>query len=103
MITDAVISRLLRDQSGMCWKCGRDLYGGYECHHAVYSRDVRFQKYLDMAENLILLCKDCHFHHGQLLNIYTRRKVWQWKKEHGYLMDAWHWSIPMLIRDRLDA
>jgi len=102
MITQSTIDALLRDQKGACWKCGRSIQA-FEVHHSIYSRDVRFQKYLDMPENLILLCGDCHFHHGQLLNIYTRRKVWQWKKEHGYLMDAWHWSIPMRVKDNFDA
>ena len=100
-ITQSIIDRLLRDQKGMCWKCGRPIQA-FEVHHSIYSRDVRFNKYLDMAENLILLCNQCHFHHGRLLNIYTRRKVWKWKVEHGYLMQEWHDKIPMLVKDKLE-
>ena len=55
MINQKIIDRLLRDQKGCCWKCGRSI-PPFEVHHAVYSRDMHFQKFLDMAENLILVC-----------------------------------------------
>lgn len=102
MITDAVITRLLRDQKGACWNCGRDLYGGYHVHHAVLTRDIRFAKWLDMIENLLLICPRCHQNHGRLSNIETRKKAWKFKCETGYDMKGWMDSIPMLIKDRFE-
>lgn len=102
MITDAVITILLRDQSGACWKCGRDLYGGYHVHHAIYTRDTRFSKWLDQVENLLLVCPRCHANHGILSKFETRKKALKWKIEHGYSMQKWLDGIPMLIKDRFD-
>jgi len=101
-ITQSTIGILLKDQSGACWKCGRSI-PPFEVHHAVYSRDMHFQKYLDMAENLILVCPYCHANHGALANFPTRKKVWQWKVEHGYEIKAWHEKLDMLIKDNLDG
>jgi len=99
MITQSTIDTLLKDQKGACWKCGRDLYGGYHVHHAVMGREIRFAKWLDMIENLLLICPRCHSNHGALSNLNTRRAAWKWKVEHGYDMKAWQESIPMKIRD----
>jgi len=99
-ISQSIIDRLLKDQSGCCWKCGNDLYRtGFEVHHAVYTRDVRFSKWLDQIENLLLICPRCHSNHGILGNIETRRKAFKWKVEHGYLMKEWEMSIPFVVHD----
>jgi 5-methylcytosine-specific restriction endonuclease McrA len=100
-ISQATIDRLLKDQHGACCNCGRDLYQGMEIHHAIYSRDTHFSKYLDQIENLVALCPKCHRNHGKLSNIEGRKKFWKMKVEHGYLMDEWHDSIPMLVKDQL--
>ena len=101
-ITQPLIDRLLKDQRGACWKCGRDLYKGYHVHHACITRDKRFAKYLDQAENLLLICPRCHSNHGNLSNIKTRRQVWQWKKAHGYDMDKWQEDMNMKITDKFE-
>lgn len=103
MIHQSVIDQLIRDQHGLCLNCGRDLMNkGFHCHHAIYGRDVRFNKYLDMAENLVLLCEKCHAFHGRLTNLNARKRYWKWKVEHGYLMSEWNDSIPMKVKDRFE-
>ena len=104
MITDAVISRLLRDQSSMCWKCGRDLYQtGFHKHHCCYTRDIRFSRWLDVGENTLLVCPRCDQNHGILSNIETRKKAWKFKIEHGWDMVKWHNEIPYKVKDNFDA
>lgn len=98
MITQSTIDALLKDQRDHCWKCWCGI-PPYHVHHAIYTKDIRFKKWLDMENNLILLCPKCHANHGALSNIETRREVWEWKKKHGYEMDKWHESIPLLVKD----
>jgi 5-methylcytosine-specific restriction endonuclease McrA len=73
-----------------------------DLHHAVYSRDVHFSKWLDTAENLVALCPKCHRNHGRLTNIEGRKKFWKLKIEQGYKMAEWEQSIPLLIHDRFE-
>ena len=101
MIPQPLIDRLLKDQHGCCWKCGRGL-PPYETHHAVYTRDVRFQKWLDQIQNLLLICPKCHSNHGSLSNLNTRRAAFKWKCEHGYEMQEWEMSIPFVVHDRFE-
>jgi len=107
MITQAVIDRLLRDQSGCCWKCGRDLYGGYHVHHGIYPKShtnfKKFIKWLSMIQNLFLVCPKCDHEHGYLSGYEMRRKGWADKIRWGYDMDSWNESIPMIEHDRFDA
>jgi rubrerythrin len=99
MITQATIDRLYKEQKGVCPICGRAL-DQFHVHHAVFTRDVRFQKWLDMAENLQLICPRCHANHGRLSNFYARKKAWKAKVELGYDMEKWLESIPMIFKDR---
>ena len=55
-----------------------------------------------MVENLILVCPGCHANHGALANFFTRKKVWQWKVEHGYEIKAWHEKLDMLVKDNFN-
>ncbi len=99
MITQSIIDRLYCEQKGTCQFCHRPI-PPYHVHHAVYSRDKRFSKFLDMPENLVLTCPACHAQHGMLSNMFTRMRVWSDKIDLGYSMQEWHDSIPMLIKDR---
>lgn len=102
-ITQKIIDQLIKDQKNICINCGRDLYGGMCCHHAIYGRDIRFSRWLDMVENLIALCPHCHrSNHGRLTNIEQRKKFWKWKIEAGYDMVSWERSIPFVIHDRFE-
>lgn len=99
MISQSIIDRLYREQHGICQFCCRPI-PPFECHHAIYTRDKRFSKWLDSPENLILLCKNCHSNnHGRLTNFETRKKVYKYKIEKGYLMAEWEVSIPFVIHD----
>lgn len=104
MISQSAIDQVLKEQGNMCWKCGGDLCNfGYELHHCVYTRDIRFAKYLDLPHNLVALCPHCHRkNHGRLTNITSRQKFYKYKLEKGYDMKAWVDSIPMLIHDRFE-
>jgi len=97
-IDQSVIDRLYREQKGTCQFCHRPI-PPYHVHHAVYSRDKRFSKFLDMPENLVLTCPACHAQHGKLSNIFMRCCVWSWKIDHNYDMKKWHENIPMFIKD----
>lgn len=68
-------------------------------HHAIYTRDTRFSKWLDMPENLLLVCPRCHANHGALSKFETRKKAWKFKVERGYDMQKWQDSIPMIVKD----
>ena len=71
-----------------------------QIHHAIYTRDVKFAKYLDMSENLVILCSLCHTNnHGEMSSWFMRCHWWTMKIELGYPMEEWHESIPMVIKD----
>lgn len=101
MITQATIDQLLKEQKGDCPICGRAL-NEYHVHHALITRDVRFQKWLDQPENLQLICPRCHANHGRLSNFYARKKAWKAKVELGYDLDAWYDSIPMRVKENFE-
>ena len=101
MITQSVIDRLYREQKGVCQFCHRPI-PPYHVHHAIYTRDKRFSKFLDMPENLVLTCPACHAQHGKLSNLFTRLWLWSEKIDRGYDMESWHNSIPMRVKDRFD-
>jgi hypothetical protein len=98
MISQSTIDRLLKDQQYTCELCWQHI-PPYHAHHAVYTKDKRFASYLDMPENLILLCPECHADHGKLSNWFMRCVIWSRKIDKGYDMVAWHEAIPMLIKD----
>jgi 5-methylcytosine-specific restriction endonuclease McrA len=80
-----------------CFKCG----GHAEEIHHVWGRDKQFKKYLDMPENLIMLCHTCNvINKGSVENKTFRQKVWNHKVKLGYKMSEWVDSIDMIIKDR---
>ena len=98
-ITQETTDRLMNEQHGKCAACWR-LVPPYEVHHAILTRDKKFAKWLDMPENLVLLCPKCHQNeHGYLTGWFQRCSFWTDKIDAGYDMDAWHDSIPMMIKD----
>jgi uncharacterized protein YbaR (Trm112 family) len=99
-IKQDVIDRLMKEQSNHCCLCSCPL-PPYEVHHAIYTRDKKFSKWLDTAENLVLLCPACHQRlHGDLTSWFMRSLFWTRKLEKGYDMYKWHEEIPMLIKDK---
>lgn len=101
-IARRVIDQLYTEQGGVCAICNRKI-SDFHIHHAIYTRNKKFSKYLDVAENLVALCHKCHANHGWLSKFETRKKAWKFKVEQGYDMKAWHDSIPMIVKDKLDA
>ena len=69
-------------------------------HHAVYTRDINFSKWLDRAENIFLICPECEKDHGYLTCWFRRLCAWSDKLDDGYDMESWEQSIPMLIHDK---
>ena len=104
-----VREQVFKEQKGKCAKCPRtfashdDMHG----HHAIYGRDVKFSKWLDRAENIVLLCGDCHewIHHKNGNSEFIRDCFWTDKIDLGYDMETWDKNIcrndgqPMLIHD----
>ncbi len=104
-ITQATIDRLMKEQDGKCACCGRPFDntqdGTPRAHHAVYTDNKKFSKWLDMPENLALVREDCHRRHGYLSNWVFRCYMWSDKIDQGYDMESWHDSIdPAMVRDR---
>lgn len=101
-ISQSIIDRLLREQGNKCATCWRMIYtrDDYHVHHAVIPKGQtnykKYKKYLDQAENLILVCWICHSDHGHLTNSFRRDIIWSRKIEQGYDMQGWYDSIPML-------
>lgn len=99
-IKQSTIDRLLAEQRGKCANCWRPV-PPMEVHHACYTRDRQFGKWLDMPENLVLLCRKCHQdNHGYLTRWFKRLCFWSDKIDASYDMEAWHDSIPMREKDR---
>ena len=91
-----------QDQGGVCQVCKHPYGIDYLArHHAIYSRDKRFSKFLNSEENIVLLCVKCHggAKHGRLLHWMRRNMFWTDKIDQGYDMITWHDSIPMLEKD----
>lgn len=99
-IREQDVNRIYKEQKGQCWVCGKSLEQGYHVHHGVYTREARFVRWLDMAENLFLICPVCHEKHGYLTSKETRDLAWTYKLIKGYDMEKWHNKIPMLVKDR---
>lgn len=97
-IPPSTIDRLLKEQHNACWNCGRPLTK-YHAHHAVYGREKKFAKWLDMPHNLFLVCPDCHSRHGYLSCYFARCCAWTDKVNMGYDMEGWHAEIPMKVKD----
>lgn len=102
-IAQRVIDQLYTEQGGDCAVCHRPFTHQMQVHHACMTRDIRFAKWLDQIFNLLLICPRCHANHGWLSKFETRKKAWKFKVEQGYDMKAWHDSIPMIVKDNLDA
>jgi len=97
----AIRERVFKDQKGKCWSCWRT-FNSHEqmhAHHSVYTADKNFSKWLDSAENIVLLCPLCHSDHGKLSSWFMRLCAWSSKIDQGYDMESWHDGIPMLIKD----
>ena len=94
--------QVFEEQNHKCWDCPRvfSKHDDMQRHHAVYTDDKRFSKWLDKAENIVLVCHKCHEKHGWLSCYMRRCMVWTYKVNLGYDMKSWHDSIPMLIKDR---
>ena len=94
--------KVFRDQRGKCAICPR-VHQSHEtmhAHHAVYSADKNFSKWLDSEQNIQLMCNDCHSkRHGYLTSWFGRCMAWTKKIEQGYEMDEWNDGLPMLIKD----
>ena len=97
----AIRKRVFKEQEGKCWVCP-NVHATHETmhgHHAVYTYDKHFSKWLDRAENIFLLCPECHANHGDLSSYFKRCCAWTDKISAGYDMEKWHNEIPMLIKD----
>ena len=97
----AIREQVFKDQKGKCWSCWRTFnsHEDMHAHHAVYTADKNFSKWLDSVENIVLVCPACHSDHGRLSEYHRRLFAWSDKVDLGYNMTAWHDSIPMLIKD----
>lgn len=96
--------QVFADQNGKCWVCPK-VHGSHDtmhAHHSVYSRDKKFDKWLNSVENIFLICPECHAHHGGLSNLFKRHCAWTDKIDMGYDMQAWHDKIPMLVKDEFE-
>jgi len=93
VITQKTIDQLYTEQRGDCAVCHRLFthQNPMQVHHAVYTRNVNFAKWLDMPENLALVCLRCHSTlHGHLTG-WTRRNIfYQDKIAKGYDMRTWN-------------
>ena len=103
-ITQRTIDKLNAEQHGCCAFCHRPFTDSnpQQVHHAIYGRKKKFSKWLDRAENLILLCRKCHEKHGDMSNWSMRCYWWVYKIELGYNMEDWHAEMPMKVKDRFD-
>ena len=99
-ITPALIDRLLKDQHNKCAACHRTFdQHPYHVHHAIFPKGQtnykKYRKWLDMSENLMLVCWICHQDHGRLTNNFRRDMFWSFKIDNGWDMQGWYDSIPM--------
>ena len=100
MIDPSTIDRLLKEQKNKCCNCWRtfDKYP-YHVHHALIPKGQtnykKFKKWLDMGENLMLVCPICDLQHGDLTNDFRRDIFWTFKIDNGWKMQEWYDSIPM--------
>ena len=100
-ITPALIDRLLKEQRNKCAACWRTFdQHPYHVHHAVIPKGQtnfkKYKKWLDMGENLMLVCWVCDLQHGKLTNNFRRDMFWTFKINNGWDMQGWYDSIPMV-------
>lgn len=100
-ITPALIERLLKEQKNKCCNCYRTFdKHPYHVHHAVIPKGQtnykKYRKWLDMGENLMLVCWICDQQHGDLTNKFMRDMFWTFKIDNGWDMQGWYDSIPMV-------
>ena len=101
-IKQSTIDRLLKEQKNQCWVCTRSFHQApYHVHHAVIPKGQtnyqKYKKWLDMPENLILVCRHCHLNHGHLTNREYRDMIWTKKVNMGYDMKEWLESMNMKV------
>jgi len=97
----AIRKRVFKEQEGKCATCWRMLeQHPYHAHHAIIPKGqtnyAKYKKWLDMAENIVLVCRICHSQHGDLTNSFKRDMFWTDKIDLGYDMQGWYDSIPMI-------
>jgi hypothetical protein len=97
-ISQSTVDRI-RLEYPVCFRCHGK---AEEIHHCIYHRQKKFMKWLDMPENLIMLCRKCHNDKGYVGSYFFRWMVYCKKVEIGYPMKEWHDSIPMLIKDNFE-
>jgi hypothetical protein len=100
-IPQSVIARLLKEQGNKCCACPRTFdRHPHHVHHAIIPRGQtnykKFKKWLDMGENLMLVCWICDQQHGDLTGDFRRNIFWTFKIDHGWDMEKWYDSIPMV-------
>lgn len=101
------IDRVMREQEYKCYCCGRpfdnSMDGKPDVHHGVITKDKRFAKWLDVAENAIIIRHKCHItDHGRLSNYEARKKAYKYKKALGYDMRGWVDSLPMRSKENFE-
>ena len=98
MITQKNIDRLYKEQKGICQFCQRPI-PPYHVHHAVIPKGQtnykKFRHWLDMGENLVLVCLICDQQHGIMTGERKKNIIWSIKIDLGYSMQEWLDSIPM--------
>jgi 5-methylcytosine-specific restriction endonuclease McrA len=98
MISSDTVRRIQKDYP-LCFRCGNGV--GLQVHHAIYKRNAKFAKWLDMEQNLVMLCADCNAGSGKgyVQSWFFRCLAWSDKLEKGYDMIAWNDSIPQKVKD----
>lgn len=97
-IDQVTVDRLYKEQNGVCLFCQRPI-PPYHVHHAVIPKSQtnykKFRKWLDMGENLVLVCPICDQQHGMMTGKKQKNIFWSIKIDLGYSMQEWLDSIPM--------
>jgi hypothetical protein len=93
------VVQVIKKEHKQCFRCGNK--ENLEIHHAIYTRNKRFQFWLDMNENLIMLCHNCNVNQkGLVENFEFRNLVYNWKARNGYDLNKWLNSIPLKVKDQ---
>jgi len=97
-IDQSIIDRLYREQKGTCQFCHRPI-PPFHVHHAVIPKGQtnyrKFRTFLDMGENLVLVCPVCDQQHGMMTGEKKKNIIWSIKIDLGWPMQEWLDSIPM--------
>ena len=87
--------RVIKERGYKCEHCERA--GSVEAHHVFFHRK-KGMKELDVEENMMLVCRECH----PFMNGYEK-KCWYWDVQaHRYSeehMREWHDSVPLKCKD----